>query len=101
MSVNAGRFISAPARNCASALPASSPKTKFLMLGRILTLLGYTALGILILTFIFSNRDIVNIHLLPLSLEIEMPLFLALSLVFVLGLLIGLSYAGLVALSRS
>lgn len=66
------------------------------MLGRLLAVLFYTALGIAVLGFIFSNREIVAIRV-PLIAEIDAPLYIALALTFALGLLIGLSYAAVLS----
>ncbi len=70
------------------------------MILRILTILCYALLAVLVLGFIFANRETVLITV-PLLAEIEAPLSIALGLTFGLGLLIGLSYAGLVALGSA
>lgn len=68
------------------------------MLGRLLTVAFYTVLAVLVLGFIFSNRDVVSITI-PMMAEIDTPLYIALSLTFALGLLIGLSYAAMLSFS--
>lgn len=67
------------------------------MLGRLLAVVFYAILAVAALGFIFSNRDAVDITL-PLIAEIHAPLYVALGLTFALGLLIGLSYAALLAM---
>ncbi len=66
------------------------------MLARLLTVAFYTVLGVLILGFIFSNRADVAITI-PFITEIDAPLYIALTLTFALGLLLGLSYAALLS----
>ena len=68
------------------------------MLTRLLTVAFYTVLGVLVLGFIFSNRADVAITI-PFVAEIDAPLYVALSLTFALGLLIGLSYAAILSFS--
>lgn len=66
------------------------------MLLRLLTVAFYTVLGVAALGFIFSNREPVAITI-PFIAELDAPLYVALALTFALGLLIGLSYAALLA----
>lgn len=63
------------------------------MLARVLAVLLYAALGFGILSFIFMNREAVSITLFPLPYQIELPLYVALSSLFVLGLLMGLLHS--------
>lgn len=63
------------------------------MLLRVVGIGCYAALGFLLLAFIFSNRDTVTLSLFPLSAAAEMPLYVALCLLFAMGLLIGLMHS--------
>lgn len=67
------------------------------MFARFLTILFYTALGAVILGFLFANRADVTITI-PFLMELTAPLYAALALMFGLGLLIGLSYAAILSL---
>lgn len=66
-----------------------------MLLFRILGIAIYAAFGILILGFIFTNRNPVEVELFPLGATGEMPLYLVLCALFVLGLSIGLIHSGL------
>lgn len=68
------------------------------MLGRLLASVFYGALAVAALAFIFSNRAPVEVSLFPFGLVAEMPLYLALTFVFVVGLALGLSYSALLAI---
>lgn len=63
------------------------------MITRLFAAAFYLLAAILILSFIFSNRSLVSIDLFPLAATAEMPLYVALSMVFAAGLLIGLFYS--------
>jgi uncharacterized membrane protein YciS (DUF1049 family) len=56
----------------------------------------YTALGIVALAFIFSNRTDIVVQI-PLLAQVDAPLYALLALTFGFGLLIGLSYAALLS----
>ncbi|MFM9890567.1 MAG: LapA family protein [Rickettsiales bacterium] len=66
---------------------------------RILGTVCYAAAAILILLFIFMNRETVSITLMPLSAPVSAPLYIALAAMFGLGLLIGLIHSALLSLS--
>ncbi len=68
------------------------------MISRLLTVVFYTVLGVVVLGFMFSNRQAVAIDV-PLLAEINTPLYVALGISFALGLLVGLSYAAFVSLA--
>ena len=63
---------------------------------RILGMAAYAAFGIIILGFIFTNRNPVQIELFPLGATGEMPLYLVLCTLFALGLGIGLIHSSMV-----
>lgn len=63
------------------------------MLTRLVGIACYAVLGFLILAFIFSNRHPVELELFPLAATAEMPLYIALSMVFAIGLLVGLLHS--------
>lgn len=67
------------------------------MLGRLFTVIFYTVLMVVVLGFIFANREPVDI-VVPLLADLHAPLYVALALTFGLGLLIGLSYAALLSM---
>lgn len=67
------------------------------MLGRLLTVVFYTVLGVVALGFIFSNREAVDITV-PLVADVSAPLYVALAVTFAAGLLLGLSYAAVLSM---
>jgi uncharacterized integral membrane protein len=64
-----------------------------MLIARLFAAACYIMAAILVLAFIFSNREAVQISLFPLGATAEMPLYLALCMVFVLGLSLGLIYS--------
>lgn len=66
---------------------------------RLLGTVCYAAAAIVILLFIFMNRETVSITVLPLSAPVEAPLYIALAAMFALGLLIGLVHSAFLSLS--
>lgn len=64
-----------------------------------LSLIGYAALAAFILAFLFSNRTPVTLALFPFPYGAHMPLYVALCLLFVCGLLLGLMHGVLLWLS--
>lgn len=66
------------------------------MVGRLLAVVFYTVLGVVVLGFMFSNRQAVAIDI-PFIADIQSPLYVALAISFALGLLIGLSYAAILS----
>jgi uncharacterized integral membrane protein len=70
-----------------------------MLLFRIVGMLVYALLTIVILAFIFSNREAVSIDLFPFGTAAELPLYIALSALFALGLLIGLLHSATLWLS--
>lgn len=60
---------------------------------RIIGILCYGVLAILILGFIFNNREAVTVEFFPLGNSGEMPLYILLSIIFAGGLLIGLIHS--------
>jgi uncharacterized integral membrane protein len=69
------------------------------MLARFAGAVFYTALAVIALTFIFSNRDMVDITLLPFLQKVSAPLYVALAATFIAGLAIGLMYSATLAVS--
>ena len=63
------------------------------MFTRLVALVSYTALLAVVLLWIFSNRNPVEMSLFPLEFSVVMPLYLVLSAVFILGLLLGLLHS--------
>ncbi|MEJ0010060.1 MAG: lipopolysaccharide assembly protein LapA domain-containing protein [Alphaproteobacteria bacterium] len=63
------------------------------MIARLLAVVFYALLAVILLAFIFSNRDVVEVSLFPLGVVAAMPLYFALALVFAIGLVLGLSYS--------
>lgn len=63
------------------------------MLFRLLAVLFYAALGVLVLTFIFSNRAPIELDLFPLERTAVLPTYAALALLFGAGLVLGLFYS--------
>jgi uncharacterized integral membrane protein len=68
------------------------------MIIRLFAALCYAALAVILLSFIFSNRSLIDLSLFPLDLVLSMPLYVALSAVFVIGLMLGLSYSALLSI---
>ncbi len=68
------------------------------MIVRLLAVVCYAALAVVLLAFIFSNRTLIDLSLFPLDLVLSMPLYMALSAVFVIGLMLGLSYSALLSI---
>jgi uncharacterized integral membrane protein len=66
------------------------------LLFRIVGIGCYLALGFLILGFIFTNRAPVSVELFPLGATGEMPLYVVLCSLFVVGLLLGLLHSAAV-----
>ena len=60
---------------------------------KIIGIVCYGILALLILGFIFSNRDAVAVDFFPFGSSGEMPLYILLSIIFVGGLLIGLVHS--------
>lgn len=60
---------------------------------RIVGIVGYGILALLVLAFIFSNREAVSIEFFPLGSSGEMPLYIVLCIMFVAGLLLGLLHS--------
>lgn len=63
------------------------------MLARAVSLIGYTGLTVFTLAFLFSNRAPVTLELFPFAHLAEMPLYVALCMVFAIGLLLGLLHS--------
>ena len=63
---------------------------------RIVGILFYFLLGCLILAFIFSNRLLVSVDFFPFGRSAELPLYLLLCVIFVLGLSLGLLHSATV-----
>lgn len=68
------------------------------MLGKLVALLLYGALAVVLLAFIFSNRAATELSLFPLTFSLVMPLYVALSAVFLLGLLLGIVHSVSIAM---
>lgn len=66
------------------------------MLIRTIGILCYLALAVVVLAFIFSNRAPVTIELFPFTTITELPLYLVLSAIFVVGLGLGLLHSACV-----
>lgn len=60
---------------------------------RIVGIVGYGVLALLILAFIFSNREAVSVEFFPLGNSGEMPLYILLCIMFAVGLLLGLVHS--------
>lgn len=60
---------------------------------RIVGMVGYGVLALLVLAFIFSNRHAVSVEFWPLGSSGEMPLYIVLCIMFVIGLLLGLLHS--------
>jgi uncharacterized integral membrane protein len=70
------------------------------MLSRLFWAFFYTSIGLLLIAFMALNRDSVSLQLIPFTARLQMPLFAALSIVFVLGLIIGLSWGAVQSLTH-
>ncbi len=68
------------------------------MFSRLFWACFYTIIGLLLIAFMALNRETVSLQLAPFTAKLEMPLFAALAIVFVLGLLIGLSWGAVQSL---
>ena len=68
------------------------------MLSRLFLAFFYCSIGLLLIAFMALNREAVALQLIPFTARVEMPLFAALSIVFVAGLLIGLCWGALQSL---
>lgn len=71
------------------------------MVARLLWVIFYTILALILLAFMAMNRATVSVRILPFVDRMEMPLFVALSAVFMFGLLIGLSFAAIHSLTTA
>ncbi len=60
---------------------------------RIVGIVGYGVLALLIIAFIFSNREAVSVEFWPLGSSGEMPLYILLCVMFVAGLFLGLLHS--------
>ena len=60
---------------------------------RVFGIICYLFLAILILGFIFSNREAVSVDFFPLGSTGDMPLYVLLALMFVAGLTVGLIHS--------
>lgn len=60
---------------------------------RIVGIISYGVLGIIILAFIFSNRESVSVDFFPFGSSGDMPLYVLLALMFATGLFIGLIHS--------
>ena len=68
------------------------------MLSRLFWAFFYTSIGLLLIAFMALNREAVSLQLVPFTARLDMPLFAALGGVFMLGLLIGLSWGAVQSL---
>lgn len=68
------------------------------MIWRLVAVVFYAALAVALLAFIFANRTAVELSLFPLDIVLVMPLYIALAILFGLGLLLGLSYSAAIGL---
>ncbi len=60
---------------------------------RVVGIVCYAFLALLILAFIFSNREAVSVEFFPLGKSGEMPLYILLCVMFTVGLLLGLLHS--------
>ena len=71
------------------------------MFARFLWVAFYSLIGLFLIAFMAINRDAVSVRILPFLDPLAMPLFAALSAMFMLGLMIGLSFAAVQSFSHS
>lgn len=67
------------------------------MILRLAAVVFYAALTVALLAFIFANRTSVELSLFPSDTILIMPLYVALGIVFALGLGLGLFYSATIA----
>ncbi len=60
---------------------------------RVVGIVCYAFLALVILAFIFSNREAVSVEFFPLGNSGEMPLYILLCVMFVIGLALGLLHS--------